>query len=412
MKRTRLALILVVLAVAMSAFAVRAQDKKVIKVASQGPLSGGQANSGVALRNGIELALEQLSSPLKDMGFDVQYVPFDDQAKPDVGVSNAQQIVADAAILGVVGHWNSGVAIPSSKVYEDNNLVMVSPANTNPQVTDRGLKVVNRVCGRDDLQGPTGAQFAFNDLKVKSVYILHDTTTYGQGVAEFFRQEAEKLGIKVLGFEGTEEKANFEAIYTPILAQSPDLVYTGGIFDQMAVFISQIRGAGYKGFLMGPDGLDGADFAKLAGEAGVGVYYTSAGGPAALYPNAAKFVEDYKTKFNADPLPYAAQAYDATAVVLLGIEAAAKEAGGNIPSREAVAKAVRATKDYKGLTGTITFDANGDPQVATYFVLQVAVSDSAKWAENKMIKQLEIPSPLYAKAMESMEMTPEATPGS
>ena len=92
------------------------------------------------------------------MGFDVQFVPFDDQAIPDVGVANAQQIVADSAILAVVGHFNSGVAIPSSEVYNANDLVMVSPANTNVNVTDRGLPTVNRVCGRDDAQGAVGAQ--------------------------------------------------------------------------------------------------------------------------------------------------------------------------------------------------------------------------------------------------------------
>jgi len=417
MRRKLLLLVVVALVIAVVAPFAQAQDAKIIKIASQGPLSGGQSAQGTALRNGVELAIEQLGGPLAEAGFEIQFVPFDDQATPDVGVANAQQIVADPAILGVVGHWNSGVAIPSSEVYEANGLAMVSPANTNPAVTDRGLSVVNRVCGRDDLQGPLGARFAASLEGVEDIYILHDTTTYGQGVAEFFRTEAEVQGLNVLGFEGTEERANFEGIIQPILAQEPDLIYMGGIYDQMGVFIAQIRSAGYEGALLGPDGMDAPDFANIAGEAGVGTYYTSAAGPASSYPNSADFIAAYEAKFGAPPLPYTAQAYDATGIVLKAIETAAADAGGEIPTREAVAAAVRATADYDGVTGVITFDANGDPQVANYFVLQVGSSDPAEWVNNVGIQQIELPSPLYAAEMAmmegtaepSMDATPEAT---
>lgn len=203
-----------------------------IKIATQSPLSGGSAAVGEGIKNGAQLAVEQLSDGLKAMGFKVELVPFDDQAKPEVGVANAKNIVSDPAILGVVGHYNSGVAIPSSEEYHNAQLVQVSPANTNPKITDRLYAEVNRVCGRDDIQGVVGEQFALQELKVKSVYILHDKTTYGQSIADFFRQAAEKDGIKVLGFEGTEERANFDPILTPIQAANPDLVYFGAIYDQ------------------------------------------------------------------------------------------------------------------------------------------------------------------------------------
>lgn len=161
------------------------------------------------------------SDGLKAMGFSDKIVLFDDQGKPEVGVASAKNIVSDPAILGVVGHYNSGVAIPSSEEYHNAQLVQVSPANTNPKITDRLYAEVNRVCGRDDIQGVVGEQFALKKLAVKSVYILHDKTTYGQSIADFFRQAAEKDGIKVLGFEGTEEKANFDPILTPIQAANP-----------------------------------------------------------------------------------------------------------------------------------------------------------------------------------------------
>ena len=131
-----------------------------IKVATQSPLSGGQSAIGVDIKNGAELALSQLSGPLQAMGYKVELAAFDDQANPDQGVANAKQIVADPSILCVVGHYNSGVQIPSSEVYHSNNLANVSPANTNPKVTDRGYLEVSRIVGRDDIQGAVGATFA------------------------------------------------------------------------------------------------------------------------------------------------------------------------------------------------------------------------------------------------------------
>jgi len=184
--------------------------KGTIKIATQSPLSGGQAALGEGIKNGAQLAIEQLKGPIEALGFKVELVPFDDQAKPDVGVANAKQLVNDPDILAVIGHLNSGVAIPASETYKDYDLVMVSPANTNPCITDRGYLVTNRVCGRDDVQGAVAAEFAFNELKVKTAFVIHDKTPYGQGVAEFFKKRFEELGGQVLGFEGTEEKANFD----------------------------------------------------------------------------------------------------------------------------------------------------------------------------------------------------------
>ncbi len=372
-----------------------AAAKGTIKIATQSPLSGSQSALGVDIKNGAQLALEQLSGPLTELGFKVELAPFDDQANPDTGVANAKQIVADPAILCVVGHLNSGVAIPSSEEYHAAGLAMVSPANTNPKVTDRGYPEVNRIVGRDDVQGVVGAEYA-NSIGVKSVFIIHDKTAYGQGVAEFFKKRAEELGITVSGFEGTEEKANFDPLITSILASNPDMVYFGGIYDQAGVFFKQAREKGYKGIFMGPDGMDSSTLAEIAGDALItdgGMVYTSVSGPANLYPGTAKFIEDFKTKFGAAPQPFAAQAYDAMAICLKAIENAAKAKGGEMPTREEVAKAIRALKDFPGITGTYTFNEIGDITLAKYFVIKVKSSDPKKWGENEVIKTLEIAPP-------------------
>jgi branched-chain amino acid transport system substrate-binding protein len=367
-----------------------AQEKGTIKIATQSPLSGGQAALGEGIKLGTQLAIEQYKGNLEKMGFKVVLVPYDDQAKPDVGVSNAKNIVADKQILGVIGHLNSGVAIPSSEVYKDENLAMISPANTNPTVTDRGYKNVNRVCGRDDVQGVVGAEFAHEALKAKTVYVIHDKTTYGQGVAEFFKADAEKKGAKIVGFEGTEEKSNFDPLITPIRAKNPDLIYFGGLYEQAAPFFKQAREKGVKAKFLGPDGLDSSDLTKIAGKAVVGMFYTTVAGPVTVYPQAKQFADMYKKSYGKNPEPFAAQAYDATAILLEAIEAAAK--GGTLPSREAVSDAVRTVR-HTGVTGTIEFNSKGDPKKATYFVIQVASDDPQKWGDNKEVKRLVIAPP-------------------
>ena len=247
-----------------------AQGKGTIKIATQSPLSGGQAALGEGIKLGAQLAVEKFKGNLEKMGYKVELVPFDDQAKPDVGVANAKNIISDKDIMAVIGHLNSGVAIPSSEVYKEVGVVMISPANTNPVVTDRGYPNVNRVCGRDDVQGSVGAEFAHGSAKVKSAYIIHDKTQYGQSIAEFFKADSEKKGVKVLGFEGTEEKSNFDPIITPIKAKNPDVIYFGGIYDQAAPFFKQAREKGIKAEVHGSrrHGFVGPDEDRRQGRGG------------------------------------------------------------------------------------------------------------------------------------------------
>ena len=374
---------------------VNANTAKSIKIATQSPLSGDQSVVGVDIKRGAELALEQLGKPLADMGFKVELAPFDDQANPDTGVANAKRIVSDPAILAVVGHYNSGVQIPSSEVYHTSGLANVSPANTNPKVTTRGYAEINRIVGRDDVQGVVGADFAMS-RGVKRVFVVHDKTAYGQGIAEFFKKRAEEKGLKVLGFEGTEEKANFDALLSPVIAGNPDMVYFGGMTFQAAVLFKQARERGYQGMFMSDDGFDSSDATKIAGQAlldGGGTYYSTVSGPASVYPGTAKFIQDFKAKYKADPQPFAAQGYDSMAICLKAIENAAKAKKNEVPGRAEVAQAIRALKDFPGITGTFSFNAIGDPTVAQYFVIKVKSADPAKWSENTVVETLNLAPP-------------------
>jgi branched-chain amino acid transport system substrate-binding protein len=376
--------IIVFAACAVTAPQARAQKGR-IKVATQTPLSGEQASIGEPIKLGAQLAVEEAVKRFKALGYDLVLVPYDDQAKPEVGVANARNILADSDVLLIVGHFNSGVALPSSDVYKEGMLAMVSPANTAVEITDRGYPNVNRVCGRDDIQGPLGAKFAAEDLKLKTVYIIQDKTPYGQGVASKFRDEAKKLGLQVLGFEGTEEKTNFGPLVIPLKAKNPDLIYFGGIFNQGGLLLRQMREKGVKGAFMGPDGIDDPELVKIAGSRANGAYYTSVAAPVGYNQESADFAKKYKQRFGKDTQSFAIYGYDAAAVGLKAIENAINEQGGKKPTRQQVSAAVRKIKDFKGVTGSITFDSKGDPVHAKYFVLRI---EQGKYP-GKVVKVLE-----------------------
>jgi branched-chain amino acid transport system substrate-binding protein len=231
---------------------------------------------------------------------------------------------------------------------------------------------------------------------MKSAFVVHDKTAYGQGIAEFFKQEAEAKGMQVLGFEGTEEKANFDALLSPILAANPDVVYFGGMYGQAALLFKQAREKGYMGMFLSDDGFDSSDAAKIGGDAllqGGGTFYSTVAGPAAIYPGTAKFIADFKAKYGSDPQPFAAQSYDSAGICLKAIEAAAKAKNGEMPTRAEVAQAIRALTDYAGITGTVTFNSIGDPVVAKYFVQKVGSADPTKWSENPIFQTLDIAPP-------------------
>ncbi len=346
-----------------------ASSLPVIKIASATPLSGSQSALGGSIKNGIEMALNARVEEFKALGFDLQFLPMDDQADPKVGVSNAQRLVEDAAVLAVVGHYNSGVAIPSSEVYNEGGLAMVSPANTNPDVTDRALPTVSRICARDDAQGPAGADFLFG-LGKKSVFVLQDKTTYGQGVADQFKKRFEEIGGEVKGYEGiTAGEADFSAVEEMIRASGAESVYFGGMYPEGALLIKQLKEKGIDVVFLGPDGMDSAELVKIAGDAVIGNYYTSVAADVSGTEAGAEFVKKFTEAYGRAPEAFAAYGYDAMNVTLDAVKAAISGNGGALPTREQVATAVRAIKDFKGLATNVSFNDIGDNTEATIYVL-------------------------------------------
>jgi branched-chain amino acid transport system substrate-binding protein len=361
-----------------------------IKIATQGPLSGPQALFGTTARNGAELALQELG---QQMGFTgLELAPQDDQATENVGAANANTLAADQDVLCVVGHINSGVALAALPTYRDANLVMISPANTNPRITEEFDGTAYRLVGRDDVQGPVAADFAAKTLNVKNVYVLHDQTAYGEGLATAFRDRIQTQGVNVAGFAGTQETSVFDAVLTPIQAANPDLVFFGGIYDKAGPLLQQMRERGIQAPLLGGDGLDSPDLTRLGGEAAVGTNYVTVSGPASSYPAAAQFTQAYQAKYNAAATYPAFQAYDATRACLSAIANAAKQANGK-PTREQVKAAMEDLEPFEGVTGRVAFNDKGDRDPATYFFLKVANADPAQWGQNTVTTTIESAPP-------------------
>lgn len=340
-----------------------------IKIASVTPLSGSQAAVGEDIKLGAQMAFDEKKAELEKLGFKVEFAPQDDQADPKIGVTVAQKLIADKNFLAVVGHFNSGVAIPSSEVYNKDNLCMVSPGTTNPDVTDRKLPSVNRICARDDVQGPMGADFVKNDISAKSVFIIHDKTTYGQGIAQEFQKRAEKIGLKVAGFEGiTAGESDFSGVLNKVAAIKPDVVYFGGIYPEGSLLIRQMNEKGIKAKFMGPDGMDNAEVVKIAGDAAIGTFYSSPAADIARTPEGKDWVARFKAKYNKEPGNWSAYGYDSMTVIIEGIKSSIEKNGGKLPTRVQVCETIRATKDLQGITSVITFDQKGDNMGAKLYI--------------------------------------------
>ncbi|MFK7600639.1 branched-chain amino acid ABC transporter substrate-binding protein [Deinococcus sp. SM5_A1] len=342
-----------------------------IKIASLSPLSGSQSFTGTLVKNGAQLAVDEQKAAFKKLGFNLQFVGYDDQADPATGTAAARKIASDRAILGVVGTMNSGVAIPASEALKASHVTMVSPAVTANEVTDRGLANMNRIVARNDAQGPAGAEFMMNELKAKSVYILNDKTSYGEGLAAEVEKTLKAGGAKVVVNEGTEEKSDFSSIIAKIKLQRPDAVYFGGIYTQIGIFIRQLRDAGINIPVVGGDGLDSTELAVIAAKGANNIYYTTIVAPLESLPAAKTFTANYRKAFKTVPAGYAAFSYDSANVIAQGILDAAKANGGKLPSRTQVETAIR-KGSFKGLlSGDVTFNSVGDRNSVTLYIMKV-----------------------------------------
>ena len=332
-------------------------DEQVVKIGITGPLSGSNAFAGKDNENGVRLAVEELNAKKiavggKTLRFEV--LSEDDQGDPKAGVIVAQKL-ADAGVRFVLGPYNSGVAIPASRIYNDAGIIM-STVGTNPKVTQSGYKNVFRMVASDNQVGSSMAAYAARQLKLKTVGVVDDRTAFGQGVAAEFEKQAKASGLKVAAHEFTNDKAtDFAAILTALKAKKVDAIFFGGYAPQGAPMARQMRALGLKDVkLLGGDTLCSPEMAKLGGDA-VGENVLCAQGGAILekQANGPAFQKRYKERFKVAPDVYAASFYDQT----MFMAQAMKAANSIDPS---VVGAAMHNSSYKGVVGTYAYDAAGN----------------------------------------------------
>ena len=367
-----LALALAAMLLAAGCSGGKGSGLKEVKLATVSPLSGGQASLGVAIKNGAELAIKDREKDLAAAGYKVVFQPQDDEAKPEVGTQIAQRLAADKGFLGVVGTLNTGVAKGIAPIlHREGDLVMVSPANTGVVMTESGWTNYNRIVFRDDYQGPAAARYAAQVLKVKTVYVVHDKTDYGKALAEEFAKEIVKQGATVAATVGVDEKkADYGPEATQAVAKNPDLIYFGGIYDTAGPLFKQMRAKGFKGAFLGGDGLDSADLVKLGGEAVENTYFTSVSADYKSGEGKA-FYDKYKAAYKDEPAAYALYGYDSMNVILQNLIDYGKQNNGKLPERAEFAKLVRATKNFKAISSTVSFNEKGDNPTSKVFVFKI-----------------------------------------
>jgi ABC-type branched-subunit amino acid transport system substrate-binding protein len=329
---------------------------EVVRIGVMGPLSGANAFAGKDNENGVRLAVEELNAKklqLAGKTLRFELVSEDDQGDPRAGVVVAQKF-ADAGVKFVMGPYNSGVAIPASRVLNDAGALM-STVGTNPKITQSGYKGVFRIVASDTQAGAGMASYAASQLKLKRVGVIDDRTAFGQGIAAEFARRAKALGIEVAGHEFTTDKASdFAAILTTLKSRRVDAIFFGGYAPQAAPMARQMRALGLQAKLLGGDTLCSPEMAKLGGDAvGENVLCAQSGAILEKLAGGPAFQARYKARFQRAPDVYAAPFYDQTMFLAQAIQAAKS-------TRPAAVNAALRSGSYQGVAGGYAYDAAGN----------------------------------------------------
>jgi branched-chain amino acid transport system substrate-binding protein len=323
-----------------------------VKFGVQGPITGANAAFGAQLKNGAQQAVDDINAAGGINGQKIALQFGDDVSDPKQGVSVANKFAADG-VKFVVGAFNSGVTMPSSEVYQENGILAVTPASTNPQITERKMWNIFRTCGRDDQQGAVAGAYILKNMKGKKVAVVHDKTTYGKGLADETIKAMEKGGMKPVLYEGINVgEKDFSALVSKIKSSGADLVYWGGLHTEGGLIVRQMRDQGIKAPLMGADGITTDEFAQVGGPGVEGTLMTFPPDPR-NNPAAKAVVAKFRAaKF--EPEAYTLYSYAAVQVMA----EAAKAAKSNDPKK--VAEKMHSGMKFNTVIGPLSYDKKGD----------------------------------------------------
>jgi branched-chain amino acid transport system substrate-binding protein len=323
-----------------------------VKFGVGGPITGPSAATGAQMKNGVDQAAADINAAGGILGQKIGVSYGDDASDPKQGVSVANKFAADG-VKFVIGHYNSGVTIPSSEVYQENGVLQITPASTNPTVTERKMWNIFRVCGRDDQQGQVAGEYIVKHFKGKKIAVVHDKTTYGKGLADEMKKTINKAGMKEVLYEGvnTGEK-DYSALVSKIKQSGADLIYWGGLYTEGGLIVRQMRDQGVKAPLMGGDGITSDEFASIGGPGVEGTLMTYGPDPRNK-PDAKKVVEEFRAK-KFEPEAYTLYSYAGVQI----IKQAAEAAKSLDPKK--VAEKMHSGMQFKTVLGDISYDKKGD----------------------------------------------------
>ena len=323
-----------------------------VKVAIAGPITGSSAAFGAQLKNGAEQAVEDINAAGGILGQKITLVIGDDASRPEQGVSIANKFVGDG-VKFVIGHFNSGVSIPASEVYNENGILQIAPASTNPVFTERKMWNVFRTCGRDDQQGAVAAAYIVEKLNGRKVAVIHDKTTYGKGLADETRKAMNARGVTESLYEGVNPgEKDFSALVSKLRQLDVGVVMWGGLHTEGGLILRQMRDQGVKALLMGGDGLASAEFAAIAGPGAEGTLMTNGPDPTKR-PGVAAIVKKFMDK-KIKPETYTLYTYASVEI----LKQAAEAAKSLDPKK--VAEVMSSGKVFNTVLGPIAYDSKGD----------------------------------------------------
>ncbi|MQA80666.1 MAG: ABC transporter substrate-binding protein [Streptosporangiales bacterium] len=343
---------------------------KVAKIGVISPTSGDLSALGIGIRDSVDLAVKQANEKKLIPGWTLEVAAEDDEGKPDVAKNAATKLANDDEVVAVVGTLNSSTSQQVQPVLSAANITQVSPANTGTELTQgadwkttpkRAYENYFRVCTTDAIQGPFAARYVYNELKITEVATIHDKKTYGQGLAESFTAEFEKLGGKIVSKQTiTPEDKDYSAVISKIKPKNPGLIYYGGEYPQAGPLKQQLKSNGVDAKLMGGDGTYSTEFIPLAGKAASGFLATSIGAPLNKLPAAEQYTKDYKAGgYKGDNSSYGAYSYDSATAILNALKTSLKDADDAKSARQATVDAMKDVS-FDGLSGEVAFDEYGD----------------------------------------------------
>jgi branched-chain amino acid transport system substrate-binding protein len=353
-------------ALGMQAGMARAEPRTVL-IGLAGPMTGLSGSTGLALERAAQMAIEDVNETRPVIGGEqvaFKLLAQDDRADPRTGELIAEYFVK-SRVAAVVGHWNSGVGIPASRIYAAAGIPHVSPAVTAPAYTRQGFATAFRIVPHDGDGARHTAEYVLGPMQAKNVVIIDDRTVFGAAYAAEFEKSVKALqGTVAAHYTVSSKTSDFNGILRSARSLNPDVVFFAGLDAQAAQLANDLRRLQIKAPLVGIGGLVGPTFLKLAGAAAEGTVVVEPGLPSYKGPQWSRFEASWKTRYRDEIYLYAPFAYDAVRIIV----AAMREA--NSVEHDKVTAELHKIR-YRGISGNLAFDKDGnlrDPMFTLYEV--------------------------------------------